>query len=119
MTIFSCRRAMRPAAAIPPDVIEAALLIEMFHNVSLIVDDIVDHSDERRGRATLHLKFGELHAFMTSGYIVADGFRRASGDPGLTELLAELLKRLAVAECMQWRVPHPRGRRDPSRRPPG
>jgi geranylgeranyl pyrophosphate synthase len=104
MTIFSCHRAMHPGANILPEVIEAALLIELFHNVSLIVDDIVDHSDERRGRLTLHRKFGQLHAFMTSGYIVADGFRRASRDPGLTELLAELLKRLAVAECMQWRL---------------
>lgn len=104
MTIFSCRRAVHPGATIPPETIEAALLIELFHNVSLIVDDIVDHSDARRGRLTLHRKFGQLHAFMTSGYIVADGFRRTSGDPGLIELLAELLQRLAVAECMQWRL---------------
>jgi len=103
LTIFSCWRAMR-SGDVTPEVIEAALLIELFHNVSLVVDDIVDMSDERRGRLTLHKKFGQLHAFMTSGYVVADGFHKAAADPGLTELLAELLKRLAVAECMQWRL---------------
>ena len=113
LTVFSCWRAMRPgdeasgdagSGRIAPELIESALLIELFHNVSLVVDDIVDISDQRRGRATLHKKFGQLHAFMTSGYIVADGFQRAAADSGLTELLAELLKRLAVAECMQWRL---------------
>jgi geranylgeranyl pyrophosphate synthase len=104
LTVFSCWRALHPDAPIPPETVEAALLIELFHNVSLVVDDIVDYSEERRGRATLHRKFGQLHAFMTSGYIVADAFRRAAADPGLTDLMAELLKRLAVAECMQWRL---------------
>ncbi len=112
LTVFSCWRAMR-SGDVMPEVIEAALLIELFHNVSLVVDDIVDMSDERRGRLTLYKKFGQLHAFMTSGYVVADGFRKAAADPGLTELLAELLKRLAVAECMQWRLRRqPRGFED-------
>ena len=103
-TVFACYHAMHATAAPPPDVVESAMLIELFHNVSLIIDDIVDKSEHRRNRLTLHTKFGELSAFMTSGYIVADGFRLAAGDPGLTELFAELLKRLAVAECMQWRL---------------
>jgi geranylgeranyl pyrophosphate synthase len=102
-TVFACYRAVHDAA-IPPVAIESALLIELFHNVSLIIDDIVDKSEHRRNRLTLHSKFGELAAFMTAGYVVADGFRLAAGDRQLTELFAELLKRLAVAECMQWRL---------------
>jgi geranylgeranyl pyrophosphate synthase len=102
-TVFACYRAMHETAT-PPVVIESALLIELFHNLSLIIDDIVDRSEHRRNRLTLHTKFGELVAFMTSGYIVADGFQLAAGDPQLTDLFSELLKRLAVAECMQWRL---------------
>ena len=102
-TVFACYRAMHDTA-IPIVAIESALLIELFHNVSLVIDDIVDKSEHRRNRLTLHNKFGELAAFMTAGYIVADGFRLAAGDPQLTDLFAELLKRLAVAECMQWRL---------------
>ncbi len=103
LTVFACHRAAG-ARTVPPGTIEAALLIEMYHNVSLVIDDIVDKSDERRGRATLHKRFGELNAFMVSGYIVADGFELAAGDMQLTALFAELLKRLAAAECMQWRL---------------
>lgn len=102
-TVFACYRAMHDTA-VPAAAIESALLIELFHNVSLIIDDIVDKSERRRNRLTLHSKFGELAAFMTAGYIVADGFRLAARDPELSELFAELLKRLAVAECMQWRL---------------
>lgn len=103
LTVFSCHCAMN-GTAMARGTIEAAMLIEMFHNVSLIIDDIVDASETRRGRLTLHKRFGQLGALMTSGYIVAEGFRRAGSDRAATELLAELLKRLGVAECRQWRL---------------
>lgn len=103
LTVFACYRAMEGPAT-PPGIIESALLIELFHNVTLVVDDIVDRSERRRGRLTLYKKFGELGAFMAAGYIVADGFARTRLDPAATVLLAELLKRLAVAERLQWRL---------------
>jgi geranylgeranyl pyrophosphate synthase len=103
LTLFSCYRAMH-SGPIPASVRQAAVLVEMFHNVSLIVDDIVDKSDERRGKRTLHAQFGELSALMVSGYIVADGFRIAAHDPNHIQLLSELLRRLGVAECLQWRL---------------
>ncbi len=103
LTVFACHRATG-RRAVPPAVIEAAALLELFHNVTLIIDDIVDGSDTRRGRPTLHRHFGQLPALMAAGYVVADGFQRAAGDPTLTGVLAELLKRLAAAECRQWRL---------------
>ena len=39
----------RPPAALP-----AALSVEVFHNFTLVHDDIMDASDERRGRPTVH-----------------------------------------------------------------
>jgi len=103
LTVFSCYRA-RNDADIPPTIIRSALLIELFHNVSLVIDDIVDNSETRRSRLTLHNKFGQLAALMTAGYIVADGFCLARDDLQAILLFSELLKRLAVAECMQWRL---------------
>jgi geranylgeranyl pyrophosphate synthase len=102
-TVFSCYRALN-GGEIPRSVIRSAFLIELFHNVSLVIDDIVDNSEVRRDRLTLHSKFGELTALMTSGYLVADGFCIARDDLQAVLLLSELLKRLAVAECMQWRL---------------
>ena len=103
LTVFSCYRA-RNDADIPPAIIRSALLIELFHNVSLVIDDIVDNSETRRSRLTLHSKFGQLAALMTAGYIVADGFCLARDDLQAILLFSELLKRLGVAECMQWRL---------------
>jgi geranylgeranyl pyrophosphate synthase len=103
LTIFSCYRAMHQGE-VPAQIIRGALLIELFHNVSLVIDDIVDQSEYRREQLTLHSKFGQLNALMTSGYIVADGYRVAGDDLQASNLLSELLKRLAVAECMQWRL---------------
>jgi geranylgeranyl pyrophosphate synthase len=103
LTVFSCYRATG-RHDIPPSIIRSALLIELFHNVSLVVDDIVDRSEHRRNRLTLHSKFGELSALMAAGYIVADGYRMAASDVETIALLSDLFKRLAVAECMQWRL---------------
>jgi geranylgeranyl pyrophosphate synthase len=103
LTVFSCARALT-AGRIPAEVRRAAVVIELFHNASLIVDDMVDQSAERRGRATLHARFGELVAHMVCGYIVADGYRMVADEPGTIQLLSELLQRLGVAECLQWRL---------------
>ncbi len=39
------------------DVLNAALAIELFHNFSLVHDDIMDNADIRRGEPTVHKKF--------------------------------------------------------------
>lgn len=103
LTVFSCYRALYEGP-IPPNLLRSALVVELFHNVSLIIDDILDLSPSRRGRETLHCRFGTLAALMVSGYIVADGYRLVQDDPHDIRLLSELLKRLGVAECMQWRL---------------
>jgi geranylgeranyl pyrophosphate synthase len=41
---------------------------------------------------------------MASGFITAGGFRIVAGDPYTVRLLAELMQRLGVAECLQWRL---------------
>ncbi|MGR8918857.1 MAG: polyprenyl synthetase family protein [Gammaproteobacteria bacterium] len=102
MTIFACYRAMH-GGAVPLEVMRAAVVLEMFHNVSLIIDDIVDKSPLRRGKETLHERFGELAAFMASGYIVADGYQIVAGDTYCTKLFSELMRRLGVAEVVQWK----------------
>jgi geranylgeranyl pyrophosphate synthase len=103
LTIFACHRSIIPGP-IPEPIMTSALVIEFFHNVSLIIDDILDRSDTRRGRPTMHIRFGELNALMVSGYIVADGYAQLGDDLHAIGLFSELLKRLGVAECMQWRL---------------
>jgi geranylgeranyl pyrophosphate synthase len=103
LTVFSCSRALH-GKDIPDSVISSAVAVELFHNMSLVVDDILDRSRRRRGQTTLHCRFGNLPALMAAGFIVADGYRCVVDDPYSIELLSELLKRLGVAECLQWRL---------------
>jgi geranylgeranyl pyrophosphate synthase len=104
LTIFSTYRSLVPGLPIPDWLIRCAVVIELFHNMTLVIDDILDKSDERRGRATLHHKFGELDALMASGYMVAEGYRMLGTDTQAIQLFSELMKRLGVAECLQWRL---------------
>lgn len=43
----------------------AALAIELFHNFSLMHDDIMDKSETRRGQATVHKKYGDNSAILS------------------------------------------------------
>lgn len=45
--------------------ISAALGIEMFHNFTLLHDDVMDKSDTRRGRPTVHAKWDENRAILS------------------------------------------------------
>lgn len=103
LTIFACSRAMQPGG-VPSEVMRGAVAVELIHNVSLIVDDILDQSDDRRGVPTLQCRFGLLPALMASGYIVAASYRLVADDPMSIRLLSELLGRLGIAECLQWRL---------------
>jgi geranylgeranyl pyrophosphate synthase len=102
LTLFACHRAVRPAPA--SDAVELAFAVELMHNMSLIVDDVLDGSDERRGIDTIQRKFGRLTALMASGYLVADAFDAFAEDPFAVRHLSELLRRLGAAECLQWRL---------------
>jgi geranylgeranyl pyrophosphate synthase len=116
LTLFACHRAVS-SAPITRGLLHAALAVEMFHNMTLIVDDILDKSPQRRGKPTMHARYGELQALMCSGWIVADGYdivtdprayESGEHDPALVrlnvKLLSELVKRLGAAEVMQWRL---------------
>ena len=103
VTIVSCYRSVmnrNPST----EVLMSAAGLELLHNVSLIVDDILDRSRYRRGTLSLHCRFGFLPGLMTSGYIMAAALKLVASDGYAVSLLSELMQRLGAAECMQWRL---------------
>ncbi|HZU61692.1 MAG TPA: polyprenyl synthetase family protein [Solirubrobacteraceae bacterium] len=102
LTVFACRRAM--GHRVDERTLGAAFVVELMHNMTLVVDDVLDGSPERRGVATLQRRFGTLPALMASGYLVADAFAACAEDSFAVTHLAELLRRLGAAECLQWRL---------------
>jgi geranylgeranyl pyrophosphate synthase len=103
LTILACHTAVTKEP-VSDRLLRSAAALELFHNVSLIIDDIVDRSRHRRGKLTLHCRFGELRALMAAGYLTAGGFALVSDDSYAVGLLAEVMQRLGVAECLQWRL---------------
>jgi geranylgeranyl pyrophosphate synthase len=102
VTLFACHRAVHDTPA--SEAVDLAFAVELLHNMSLVVDDILDGSDERRGIPTVERRFGRLTALMASGYLVADAFDVVAGDAFAVRHLSELLRRLGAAECLQWRL---------------
>jgi geranylgeranyl pyrophosphate synthase len=103
LTLFACQRALNDTQA-PSQAVELAFAVELVHNMSLIIDDVLDGSAARRGVATIQREFGQLTALMAAGYLVADAFDSFAADPFAVRHLSELLRRLGAAECLQWRL---------------
>jgi geranylgeranyl diphosphate synthase type II len=53
----------------------AALAVEVFHNFTLVHDDIMDHADTRRGRATVHTRWDEPTAILAGDLMMGESFR--------------------------------------------
>jgi geranylgeranyl pyrophosphate synthase len=103
VTVFTCFRATHDEI-IGQEQQLLALAVELIHNMTLIIDDILDKSRYRRKKLTLHCRFGMLPALMTSGFIVSEAYRMVRSQRHVIELLSELVSRLGIAEVHQWRV---------------
>lgn len=55
---------------IKPDAYHVAAAIELFHNFTLVHDDIMDKATLRRGMQTVHIKYGEATALLAGDVIL-------------------------------------------------
>ncbi len=60
--------------AINPDAWNIAVAIELFHNFTLIHDDIMDKAPLRRGMQTVHTKFGESTALLSGDVMLVAAY---------------------------------------------
>ncbi len=82
------------------DVIKAALSIEVFHNFSLIHDDIMDEAPIRRGQATVHEKWNRDIAILSGDVMFVKAFDLLceQGGSNLLEVL-RLFNATAIEVC--------------------
>lgn len=66
--------------------VEGALAIETFHNFTLIHDDIMDNAPLRRGKDTVHIRWGINNAILSGDVMMVESNRH------LTNLDASVLK---------------------------
>jgi geranylgeranyl diphosphate synthase type II len=61
-------------ADITPDTYHVATAIELFHNFTLIHDDIMDEAPLRRGMETVHMKYGSNTALLTGDVMMIQAY---------------------------------------------
>ncbi len=59
---------------IDPDAYEVATAIELFHNFSLVHDDIMDKAPLRRGNPTVHKKYGDATALLAGDVMLVTAY---------------------------------------------
>ncbi|MEQ9104379.1 MAG: polyprenyl synthetase family protein [Rhodothermales bacterium] len=65
----------------PEASLAAGLSVEIFHTFTLVHDDIMDRSPERRGRTTVHEKWDEATAILCGDYLVGLSLEQLMGLP--------------------------------------
>ena len=77
--------------------IRPALGIETFHNFTLLHDDVMDHSDLRRGRATVHAKWDENTAILSGDTMLTLATQMISDVPdGMLRHVLDLFNDMAL-----------------------
>ncbi|MDE6207265.1 MAG: polyprenyl synthetase family protein [Muribaculaceae bacterium] len=72
------------------EAIHQALAVELFHNFTLLHDDVMDNADVRRGRPTVHHRWGVNAAILSGDAMVSMAIEQLATDAGAE--LADLLK---------------------------
>ncbi len=82
------------------DARHAALAIELFHNFSLIHDDILDQAPLRRGKQTVHEKWNTNIAILSGDGMLVKSFESLCAcDPAKVPSLLRLFSETAMAVC--------------------
>ena len=81
----------------------AALGLELLHTASLVHDDVVDESTERRGQASVNASYNNKVAVLVGDYILSTALQRVSltKDSVIIKALAELGRTLSKGEILQ------------------
>ena len=81
----------------------AAVGLELLHTASLVHDDVVDESSERRGQASVNATYDNKVAVLVGDYILSTALLRVSltAHQKIVQLLAELGRTLAAGEILQ------------------
>ena len=81
----------------------SAVGLELLHTASLVHDDVVDESSERRGQASVNATYNNKVAVLVGDYILSTALLHVSytGHQRIIEYLAELGRTLAAGEILQ------------------
>lgn len=97
-TLASGGKRLRPTLALTAaeifggkeeEVLPAALALEVFHNFTLLHDDVMDRALVRRGRETVHVKWNDNTAILSGDQMLIEAYKLLEGVPA--DKLAKVL----------------------------
>jgi geranylgeranyl diphosphate synthase type I len=97
VTLLACEA----AGGDPEDAVEFALGVELVHNASLVVDDIIDRSDVRRGTPSAWAEFSYGPAIIASDGLLGEAFALFSADEHAMQIVAESMSELGEGEATE------------------
>ena len=97
VTVLSCEA----VGGEPEDAVDFGVGIELVHNASLVIDDIIDRSELRRGVDSAWTAFGYGPAIIASDGLLGEAFSLFSTDPEATQVVAEAMVELGEGEATE------------------
>ena len=82
------------------EIAPAAMALEVFHNFTLLHDDVMDHADVRRGRPTVHVKWNENTAILSGDQMLIEAYKLlAQVPPHKLPYTLQLFNQMATEIC--------------------
>ena len=85
----------------PADAVDFAVGIELVHNASLVIDDIIDESELRRGTPAAWAEYGHGPAIIASDGLLGEAFALFSSDERAMQTVAESMVELGEGEATE------------------
>jgi geranylgeranyl pyrophosphate synthase len=102
MTTFEACGGDRKGPQARKDALDAAVALELVHTASLVHDDIMDESAERRGRPSTYAAHGRDGALLVGDYLFTQAFALAATLPKQAmQLVADACRRLCEGQMAE------------------
>jgi geranylgeranyl diphosphate synthase type I len=85
----------------PEEAVDFAVAVELVHNASLVIDDIIDRSDVRRGTTSAWAEYGYGPAIIASDGLLGEAFALLSRSDHATQIVAESMAELGEGEATE------------------
>lgn len=85
----------------PTDAVDFGVGVELVHNASLVIDDIIDQSEVRRGVESAWRSFGYGPAIIDSDAQLGEAFALFSSDPRAMQTVTEAMVELGEGEATE------------------
>ena len=84
----------------PEKALNPALALEVFHNFTLLHDDIMDKAEMRRNQPTVHVKWNENRAILSGDAMLIKAYQLlAQCDPEVLKSILEIFSKTSVEVC--------------------